>query len=104
VFVIFVSLYLFATAPTGICANEIATANNSSNSISFQNGYKQGSLETRNATLSEGYSKCINETQSSTLVLGYCTSQQEFVKNGMMAINNTVLIVPVSTLKPICFR
>ena len=114
-----VSLYLLATAPTGICADKInesykyglamAAANINDkcpnvciDSKTFDQGYAKGISDTRNATLYEGYARCITETQNATLVFGYCSAQKEFVANGQYLMNDSVLVVPASIIKPIC--
>jgi hypothetical protein len=107
-----VSLYLLATAQTGICAEPIAKAVNASmasapnvnSTATFNDGYIKGKLESRNATLLEGYTKCIAETQNTTLVTGYCAAQQEFLANGVLLSNNTILEIPTSLIKQVCVK
>jgi hypothetical protein len=100
------SIYLLATAPTGICMDSIgkalATCPSSNVSTCITSSYNQGISDTRNATLYEGYARCITETQNATLVFGYCSAQKEFVANGQYLMNDTVLVVPASIIKPIC--
>ena len=108
--VVIVSLYLLATAPTGICMDSIGKAlatcpsSNVSTCISssYGQGYAKGIVDTQSASIIEGYARCITETQNATLIYGYCAAQQEFVASGQYLMNDTVLVVPASIIKSIC--
>ena len=103
-----VAVYQFATTtPPKVCTT-CADVNTSAQNImlasAYQRGYVKGINDIQNATLLYGYNRGISDTQNATLLLGYCSAQQELVKTGVMAINNTVLVIPISTLKAICFQ
>jgi hypothetical protein len=73
-------------------------------SKAFDEGYAKALIDTRDVTFQSGYSKAIADTQNATILLGYCAAQQEMVTSGVMALNNTVLVIPITTLKETCFR
>jgi hypothetical protein len=97
------SIYLLATAPTGICADKINESYKyglASAAASINDKCPDVCIDSK--IFDQGYSKCIADTQNATLIYGYCSAQQEFIANGQYLMNDTVLVVPASIIKPIC--
>jgi hypothetical protein len=79
----------------------------------IKNAYERGMNEAKipcNCTIpsttffNQGYAKAITDTQNATLFVGYCAAQQEAMKNGILAANNSALVIPTTILKEACFR
>jgi hypothetical protein len=83
----FLGVNVYTQLPEGICKN-----NSSANITALNSSYQSG------------YNKAISDTQNTTLMIGYCAAQQEVYKSGVLAANNTILVIPITTLKEVCFR
>lgn len=71
----------------------------------YLNNFAESISSTKlNSSYQSGYAQAIQDTQNKTLLIGYCAAQQEVYTSGVLTANNTILVMPVTTLKEICFR